>query len=250
MHSARRFLALLCAMLLVLGQPALWCKSADARSTGGFSSSRGFSRTGSVGYGRGAQWSTPTRGTWDRNGGGLFGSGKSAPSGESTPSSSGYSKPRPQDQPGPNSATHAPAVSPSSSGYTKPLPGGQPKPSDQKTSGGYAKPSAASAPKDQFTGGSKFDRETIQQVRKQRAKESLERYKAEQSKFGKPDFKVAGAESSPLAQKVQVPVGFDYGSQYRTRDDFFRAQGYQPPSYAYGGQPPSGFLADSSSTGC
>ncbi len=234
MHSAKRFLALICAALLVLGQPALWCTPADARSTGGFRSSSSFSRSGGAGYGKGAQWSTPTRGTWDRNGGGLFGSGKSTTSGENNPSSSGYSKPRLQDQPGPNSATPAPAVSPSSSGYTKPLPGGQPKPSDQKTSGGYAKPSAATTQKDQFTGGSKFDKETIQQVRKQRAKESLESYKAEQSKFGKPDFTVPGAESSPLAQKARVPVGFDYGSHYRTRDDFFRSQGYQPPSYAYG----------------
>jgi len=248
MKLKKSFIPVLLAGILVIGHPSVFSSPLGAQAGRGFGGGRGFSGSSSFGYGKSSSWSAPTRGTWDRSGGGLFGPGKQTPAGDSKPSSSGYAKPGLGDRSGADQARPAPGKPSASSGYSKPSLGGDAagkdaRPAGEKASGGYTKPSAASGAKEQFTGGTKFDKETINAQKSQRAKESLDSYKAEQSKYAKPEYKVDGAESSPLAQKVKVPPGFGYSDHYKNRDNFYRAQGYQAPSYAFGSSPTFGIFS-------
>ena len=123
----------------------------------GFGSRGGSSGSRGGGFSRSSSWSVPTHNTWDRSGGGLLGptpgssSGYSKPSLQKTPTPSGYSKPS----------------------LTGPPTSGQSVQTGSKASGGYAKPGASSVTGERFTGGSKFDKETIGLERKKRSQESL-----------------------------------------------------------------------------
>ncbi len=214
----------------------------------------GFRSSGSFSFGRSSSWSSSTRGTWNRNGGGFFGghessSGYSKPSvTPSTPHSSPYSKPSstgPSSGSGyskPGSKTQA---EPSSgSGYSKPLSGDTTVGSENRTSSGYKKPSGPTGSSTGFSGGSKFDKRTIQEQRKKTAQESLKAYQSEQSKFKEPAYKVDQSkfESNPLYQKGKVYSGFDYNTHYNNRSNYYKSQGYQPPPYAYNAAPSFGMF--------
>jgi TRAP transporter TAXI family solute receptor len=251
MKSTRFLLVLFMSFLLVLGNAAFFASGLDAKS--GFGS-RGFSGSRSFSHGRSAPWGGQTRSAWDRNGGGLFGglfggtskpsTGYSKPSlgtgssGYSKPSmggaptersgSSGYSKPSLSGQGGPQSTAPFGSSSPTSSGYAKPSlsptqPTG-PGTSGAKSSGGYAKPTSPTG-EGKFTGGSKFDRQAINAERKKRSQESLQSYRSGQS-----GFKTSGASAASAAE------------QAKTRDDFFRSQGYQQPAAAFGSPPSFGIF--------
>ena len=208
----------------------------------------GYRSSGSFSFGRSHSWSSSTRGTWNRNGGGFFGRHES---------SSGYSKPTANPSAPKSSPYSKPTVpgAPSQSGYTKPKmqtetapasSSGYSKPSDfnNKTSSGYKKPSAAAGSTTGFSGGSKFDKRTIQEQKKVAAQESLKAYKTEQTKFKEPAFKVDQSkyESNPLYQKGKVYSGFDYNNYYGNRDNYYKSQGYQPPPYAYNTAPSFGIF--------
>ncbi len=173
------------------------------------------------------------------------GAAQSAPSGTS---SSGYAKPSlGKSQAGPAAAGPTTGAS-QSSGYAKPTlksgstGGGQPV--ESKTSGGYAKPVAGAGAKQGFAGGSKFDKQALNQEKKKAAQESLLRYKSESSKFQKPAPKLdaGGYENNPLYQKGKVYSGFDYGTHYDRRDSYYRNQGYTPPPAAFGSAPRFGMF--------
>jgi TRAP transporter TAXI family solute receptor len=248
MKSTRYFLILLLSGLLAVGPPAFFGSDLHAKSLGGGRSS------GSRSFGKSAPWSPSTHGTWNRSGGGMFGDKQSTDyakpslnkqttpatipktSGQEAQGSSGYSKP--------SSSTGS-----GTSGYAKPSLGGgtgteTAKPLGGASSGGYAKPSHPGAGQQSFSGGSKFDKETIAQERKQRSQESLQAYKAEQSKFKNPEVKADASkyESNPLYQKGKVYSGFDYRSQYASRDNFYRGQGYHAPAYAFNSSPSFGMF--------
>jgi len=259
-NSKRLVPALLVSGLLVLG-PILLCSELQARSSFGFSSSRGFSSQRAVKFDRNSSWSPATRGTWNRSGGGFFGGspqssggyskpstkekadqGYSKPSPTQTQSSGGYAKPSTPGSPPSGGTGAAVDQRSSSSGYSKPTsPSGTPpaeaKPGGTATSGGYAKPGASRAATEKFTGGSKFDKQVADQERKRRSLESLQSYKAEQAKFKNTAAPVDPSQygSSPLLRKGKVYTGFDYGTHYQQRDNFYRAQGYRQPAYAFGG---------------
>jgi len=252
-YTTRFLLAIFLSAGLVVGNSFLFEKELEAGSRGGFHSSAGFSKSSGSSYSKSSSWSSHTQGTWDRSGGGFFGSAPKSSSGYSKPSlggavpPSGSPKPQLTDQTSSGYRKPSTDTNPSSSGYKKPSMNSGVTPSDSrstpdKTSGGYQKPSVQNASKESFAGGSKFDKETISQERKKRSQESLERYKSEQSKFMKPDYKVEGAESSPLAGKAKVYSGFDYGNHYNQRDNYYRAQGYQPPAYAFNTSPSFGIF--------
>jgi TRAP transporter TAXI family solute receptor len=251
MKSIRFVVAIVLSVVLVIGDSFLFGNESEAGSRGGGQFGRSFS--GSSSYSKNSSWSSHTQGTWDRSGGGFFGGDTKSSSGYAKPSvggsgsSSGYSKPLSSDQTSSGPQKPSSDINKSSSGYKKPSLSNDSSSSDSgsvpsKTSGGYQKPSVQSSSKESFTGGSKFDKETINQERKKRSQESLERYKSEQSRFMKPDYKVEGAESSPLASKARVYSGFDYNTHYNQRDNYYRAQGYQPPAFAFNTSPSFGIF--------
>lgn len=216
------------------------------RSGGG--GSRG---SGSSSFGKSSSWSSSTQGTWNRSGGGLFGGHES---------SSGYSKPSvtpaaPQSSPSSGSGYSKPNLKPESapssgSGYSKPSVSdqgsstGRAAGSENKTSSGYSKPSAATGSSTGFSGGSKFDKQTIQEQRKKTAQESLKSYQAEQGKFKNPEYKLDQSkyDSNPLYQKGKVYSGFDYNTHYGNRNNYYRSQGYQAPPYAFNSAPSFGIF--------
>lgn len=273
MKTVRIVLSIMLSVTLALGNIAYFDGLAEAAS-------RGFSSSRSSGFGRSAPWSTPTKNTWNRSGGGIFGGGEGTSSGYAKPSvkqipyggyqkpgpasmsgQSGYSKPSLGGQAVPGSMPQSDGYSkynkPSfrtqqgqqggaqSGGYSKPSPtdsGQARKPEGPPTSGGYAKPSAPTG-EGRFAGGTKFDKSTINQLNKKKSQESLERYKSEQAKFKNPAYKVEGVESNPLYNKAKNYSGFDYGTYYSNRDNYYRQQNWQPPAYAFGGSPSSGIFS-------
>jgi TRAP transporter TAXI family solute receptor len=245
MKSFRPTLAITLTGLILLGSLALPGGEPNAQGKS-FGSRGGFSSSRSTGFTRSAPWSSTTHNTWDRSGGGFFGKGAESAPGYSKPSlqkpssSSGYAKPA-APTPSPGDATK-PSGTTSSGGYSKPSlqgpsSGSATRAGEPKASGGYAKPTAPSAGRETFAGGSKFDKTTLNQEKKKRAQESLEAYKADQGKFGKPEqkFDRSAYESNPLYQKTKVYSGFDYKTYAGSRDGFFRNQGFQPPAFAFGG---------------
>lgn len=269
MKRPRFLLSLMLSGLLIVGNPAFFWGSADARSKG-FGSSRG------------SYWSSSTRSTWNRHGGGLLGPQQrslggyskpslgqsSPPSGYSKPSlkevpaggqtqpaqrieggSSGYAKPGLKESLPSSSGGSMGAGKPSSAGYSKPglkenASSGFAKPGDSRSQGGYAKPAPGSGKQQSFSGGSKFDRQTVAQEQKKRSQESFQQYKAEQAKFKNPDqkFDPKQYESNPLYQKGKVYTGFDYRDHYANRDRYYGSQGYRPPAYAFNTAPSFGLF--------
>lgn len=212
-------------------------------------------------FGKSSSWSSSTKGTWDRSGGGIFGSGSKTSGGYSkpvtSPPPSSYSKPGLSTQPS-GSGFKAPSSETPSAGYSK--PGLQTQPS--QSSGGYSKPVGAAGAvgavgavgaagalgstgsHESFSGGSKFDKQTVGELRKKSSQDSLQRYQEEKTKFKNPEFAVDKSkyESNPLYQKGKVYSGFDYGNHYSNRDNFYRSQGYQAPGFAFGGSPSFGMF--------
>jgi TRAP transporter TAXI family solute receptor len=256
MKSPRFLLSLLLSTFLIVGNPAIFSGWADAKSVG-FGSSRS------------SNWSSSTRSTWNRSGGGLLGGqkrsieGYSKPGAEKAAPPSGYSKPSLKETPGAGQTQTAPNFGASSSGYskpslkesspspttggageTKPSASGYSKPGESRTSGGYAKPAPAVGKQQTFTGGSKFDKQTIKEEQKKRSQDSFKQYQAEQSKFKNPDQKIDPKqyESNPLYQKGKVYSGFDYKNHYANRDSYYGGQGYRPPPYAYNTAPSFGLF--------
>lgn len=249
----------------------------ESQGKGGGGGGRGFSGGGrGVSYGKSTSWSSSTQGTWNRSGGGMLGPGSNTsgigytkpslggtsgtpatskpvstgatPPGGGTSSSGGYSKPTSPQTQGEGYSKPSSESQSSSSGYSKPAPSGpgstpDVKPGDTKTSGGYAKPSGSTASESKFSGGSRFDRETVRQSQKVRSQESLQAYKSEQARFKNPEVKPEGDyKNSPLYDKAKVYSGFDYGSHYDRRNDYYKNQGYQPPPYAYNTSPGFGLF--------
>lgn len=247
MKPRRLITGLIVASLIALAPLLIGVQDLEAKKGGSF--------------GKSSSWSSSTKGTWDRSGGGIFGSGSKASGGYTkpvtTPPSSPYSKPS-LSSPPPGSASKIPASEPASSGYSK--PGLQSQPS--QSSGGYSKPVGAAGAvgavgavgaagalgstgtHESFSGGSKFDKQTVGELRKKSSQESLQRYQEEKTKFKNPEFSVEKSryESSPLYQKGKVYSGFDYGTHYSNRDNFYRSQGYQAPGFAFGGSPSFGMF--------
>ena len=229
----------------------------ESQGKGGGGGGRGFSGGGrGVSYGKSTSWSSSTQGTWNRSGGGMLGPGSNTsgsgytkpslggtsgtpatskpvstgatPPGGGTSSSGGYSKPTSPQTQGEGYSKPSSESQSSSSGYSKPAPSGpgstpDVKPGDTKTSGGYAKPSGSTASESKFSGGSRFDRETVRQSQKVRSQESLQAYKSEQARFKNPEVKPEGDyKNSPLYDKAKVYSGFDYGSHYDRRNDYYK----------------------------
>ncbi len=243
----RRFWTVFCLVLAsVLGSFFFLQGLSEAGRGGSFGSSRSFSGSRSSGFGKNSSWSPRTVDTWSRNGGGVIGSGKT--------DSSGYSKPSAPQSPSPSSGYSKPGGvgstetgGASSSGYSKPVSkpqesSGQYGSKPSQGGSGYSKPVGPSPDGSRFSGGSKFDKETIQAEKKKRSLESLERYKAEQTKFKKPEVAVDGSQSSPLADKAKVYSGFDYGTHYSSWDNYYKSMGYQPPPYAFNSAPSFGMF--------
>ena len=241
--SPKRLVTLLVAMLFVLAATMSFVPSADALrfGGGGFRAGGGSFRLGGAGFrtggyhfkGTSSWWSGASRAVWgSRSGGGIY----KKPS--SVKPSQSYGKP--SFGPGASGAYSKPSLEQRSSNqYSKPSSG-----VGKETSGSYAKPKVgtpgATVPST-FTGGSKFDRKMVQQMKQQRAKASLDSYRAETGKFQK----TAGApwesyKSSPVYNKVHNYGGFDYRAHYDRRDSFYRGMGWSPPRFAYGMAPSYG----------
>jgi TRAP transporter TAXI family solute receptor len=244
---------------LSLGALLFFCVGivGESLALAGRSGSRSF---GGSSFGKSSSWSSSTRGTWNRSGGGLFG-GKESSSGYSKPSSTPATSPAPYSKPSvkePSSGSNysKPGLqgqtgpAPSGTGYSKPSltdhgsTSGQKAGSESKTSSGYTKPSSPSTSSSGFSSGSKFDKKVMQEQRKKTSQESLKAYQAEQSKFKAAPFNADSSkyESNPLYQKGKVYSGFDYNTHYGNRDGYYKSQGYQPPPYAYNTAPSFGMF--------
>ncbi len=247
MKPCRSIICLLLVLIIALAPLGVGVQDIEAKKGGSF--------------GKSSSWSSSTKGTWDRSGGGIFGSGSKTSGGYSkpvtSPPSSSYSKPSLSTSPQ-GSDFKAPASGTPSAGYSKPALQSQPP----QSSGGYSKPVGAAGAvgavgavgaagalgstgsQESFSGGSKFDKQTVGELRKKSSQESLQRYQEEKTKFKNPEFALDKSkyESSPLYQKGKVYSGFDYGTHYSNRDNFYRSQGYQAPGFAFGGSPSFGMF--------
>ncbi len=90
--------------------------------------------------------------------------------------------------------------------------------------------------------GSTFDRRVIENSRRQKSKESLAAYRAEQDKFKKPgtdSFKAEKYSGNPVYDKAGGNPGFSYKDHYSQRDNYWRDRGMRYPSQMYKG--PSSF---------
>ncbi len=205
-------------------------------------------------FGKNSSWSSSTKGTWDRSGGGMFGSGSKSSGGYTKPSSgdsqSIYTKPS-VSTPSSGSNLKSPESKTPPTGYSKPTL--QPSTPSSSTSGGYSKPLGAvgaagaigaTGATGAFSGGSKFDKQTVGELRKKSSQESLQRYQEEKSRFKNPEYNLDKSkyDSNPLYQKGKVYSGFDYGNHYSNRDNYYRAQGYRAPGFAFGGAPSFGIF--------
>lgn len=112
--------------------------------------------------------------------------------------------------------------------------------SGTKFSGGYSGWSTRARPQEgKFGGGGAFDRKSIEGSRKQRAKSSLEAYKAEQNKFkkGKTEtFRPEAYSNNRVYQRAGANRGFSYKDHYDRRDRYWRDRGYSYPSRMFGGR--------------
>src|SRR5271157_938777 len=226
-----RGLASLVALLFIVAVTASFAPVADAQRGGGF-------RMGGSSFRSSSSWSSgPSKSVWgSRSGGGI------------------YTKPSSPSSVKPSEAYGKPSLQPgASSPYSKPslgagAPGAYSKPSavaGKQSSDSYTKPkggTADSATTSTFKGGSQFDRKMVQQVKQEKAKASLDSYRAETGKFQK----AAGStpwesyKSSPIYDKVHNYGGLDYGAHYGRRDSFYGGMGWRAPGFAYGMAPSYG----------
>lgn len=120
---------------------------------------------------------------------------------------------------------------------------GRPTTSEKKFSGDSAGWSPRKRSPAGDTGvGSAFDRRVIENSRKQKSKESLAAYKAEQDKFKKPaaeEFNAQKYSGNPVYDKAGATPGFSYNDHYAQRDNYWRDRGVRYPSSMYSG--PSSF---------
>jgi len=226
-----RGLASLVALLFIVAVTASFAPVADAQRGGGF-------RMGGSSFRSSSSWSSgPSKSVWgSRSGGGIY-TKPSSPS--SVKPSEAYGKP--SLQPGASSPYSKPSLGAGAPGtYSKPsaVAGKQSSDSYTKPKGGTADSATTST----FKGGSQFDRKMVQQVKQEKAKASLDSYRAETGKFQK----AAGStpwesyKSSPIYDKVHNYGGFDYGAHYGRRDSFYGGMGWRAPGFAYGMAPSYG----------
>ena len=154
-----------------------------------------------------------------------------------TTQSGGFRKPG--DQPS--------ASASQSGGFSKPT---HPPKSTVRESGGFAKPgprqSSTQAPQRSAgvpatpLAGSKFDQKMAQDLRQQKANESLKAYKAEHERFKNPANTGTIARdaytNNPIYSRTKNYGEFDYNTHYSRRDDYYRRSGWDPPPYVYNSQ--------------
>lgn len=224
----------------------------EAGSKAGFRSSSSFSKSSGTSYSKGSSWSQRTHDTWNRKGGGFFGSPQS---------SGGYSKPASNTQTKPPIAEPSKPLERAPSGYSKPglgsstPSGGYAKPklpqgtggresssTPTESSSGYTKPSSGFSGTGTFQSGSRFDKQSIRSEGKKASQESLDRYKAAQSPFGKSGAQGDGTLSGPLAERARQSSGFDPGTHRNRMDEYYRNRGYAPPAAMFGSSPSYGIF--------
>jgi TRAP transporter TAXI family solute receptor len=268
--SIRVILPILLSVLLFSQDAIFFIADAEARS-----GSRSFGSRPS--YSSSSSWGKTTQDAFNRKGGGILNnpSGYSKPTlPESTPSGpSGYSKPsigeKPHSMPsqegyakpklpgGPVTPFESKPGQieprkelPGSAGYTKPGLGeqtpqkgaGYEKPVGPPGTSGYTKPSTPSSQK--FTASPGFDQKALNEQRRKRSSESLEKYKSEQQKFKNPEVKTdQNFQNNPLYQQSKVYTNYDHGTQQNYRDSFFRGSNWSPPAHAFGGSPSYGLFS-------
>jgi TRAP transporter TAXI family solute receptor len=264
MGSTRR--SLLLATLtcsLILGYLVIFSEGLHAWVPGQKSESSSYDS------GEASSYSKPSREIWSkRSGGGLFGSSSSRSGPE------GYSKPRaPSDHKGEkftsgskfdNKLTEGSQKKQAKdsleayrasqnerkkqeSGGTKirQSPDGYSKPTtdhmttSEPRSGGYTKPTPQVETKiHKFGRDTAFDKRAIEQERKQKAKASLDAYKAERAKFKQqaPKLDPDRYADNPVYQKSKAGPGFSYDEHYRQRGDHWRQKGLDLPAQMYKGR--------------
>ena len=229
-----RGLASLVALLFIVAVTASFAPVVDAQRGGGF-------RMGGSSFRSSSSWSSgPSKSVWgSRSGGGIY-TKPSSPS--SVKPSEAYGKP--SLQPGASSPYSKPSLGAGAPGaYSKPsaVAGKQSSDSYTKPKGGTPDSATAST----FKGGSQFDRKMVQQVKQEKAKASLDSYRAETGKFQQAAGSTGSTpwesyKSSPIYQKVHNYGGFDYGAHYGRRDSFYGGMGWRAPGFAYGMAPSYG----------
>lgn len=112
---------------------------------------------------------------------------------------------------------------PRSEGYVKPIP--QPETRIHK-----------------FGRDTAFDRRAIEKTRKEKAKASLDAYKAECAKFKqqKPKLDADRYADHPVYQQTKPRPGFSYEDYYRRRADHWGQEGLELPNQMYKGPPSFG----------
>jgi TRAP transporter TAXI family solute receptor len=227
--SQTRIQVSLIVLLFLVAVIGSFPPAVDAQRFGG----GGFRMSGSS-FRSSSSWSSgASRSVWgSRSGGGIY----TKPSSVKPPDA--FSKPSLQH--GSSSPYSKPSFGQKAPGLTS-----QPSTSAKQSSGGYTKPGAGisgAGASSTFSGGSQFDRKMVQQMKQERAKASLDSYRAETGKFQK----AAGGtpweayKSSPIYQKVHNYGGVDYGAHYERRDSFYRGMGWKAPGFAYGMAPSYG----------
>ena len=203
-----RVLASLVALLFIVAATPSFAPVVDAQRGGG-------SRMGSSSFRSSSSWSSgPSKSVWGSRSGRGF-----------TPSLHHLHQ---SNHPMPMASLHFSREHPH---LTRSLPwavarrGVYSKPSavaGKQSSDSYTKPKGGTPGSDAtstFKGGSQFDRKMVQQVKQEKAKASLDSYRAETGKFQKPAGITANTpwesyKSSPIYQKVHNYGGFDYGAHY------------------------------------
>ena len=229
-------------------------------------------KSSSYGSNEASSYSKPSREIWSkRSGGGVFGS----PTSRST--HEGYSKPSaPSDHQGEKfrsggkfdkqltegsqkkqakdsleaykasqtkrkeQGSGATKIRQSSDGYAKPTT--EHMATSEPRSGGYTKPTPKVETKiHKFGRDTAFYKKAIEQERKQKAKASLDAYRAERAKFKQQEPKLDPKKYAdhPVYQKSQTGPGFSYDEHYRQRGDHWKQEGLDLPTQMYKG--PSSF---------
>lgn len=137
-------------------------------------------------------------------------------------------------------ASGATKIRQSADGYAKPSSENM-STSDQR-SGGYTKPTPKIETKIQkFGRDTEYYKKAIEKERKQKAKASLEAYRAERAKFKQREPKPDPQKYAdhPVYQKSKTGPGFSYDEHYRKRGDHWKQEGFDFPNEMYKG--PSSF---------
>lgn len=230
-------------------------------------------QTSAYGAGEASSYSKPSRDVWGRrSGGGVFGSSANRSTSE------GYSKPSaPSDRSGekfapgskfdrgPSKEIQKKDAKDSLEAYresqTKPKGQGSRGTQVRRSEDDYSKPAskqtATSEPRSEgyvkpipqpetkihkFGRDAAFDKRAIEQARKEKAKASLETYKAERAKFKqqKPKLDADRYADHPVYQQSKTGPGFSYEDYYRRRADRWGQEGLELPNQMYKGPPSFG----------